>query len=76
MDRWIPLTDDRPHADSLTRLLGLSAEKIKLMSRTLGFPLRRPSERGTPGVIQSEFLTWVKEQEGRNLKTVCQKEKP
>lgn len=60
MDRWIPLTDDRPHADCLSRLLGLSPRAIKALSRESGFPLRRPSEHGTPGVIQSEFLEWIR----------------
>ena len=61
MDRWIPLTDDRPQAESLSQMLGLSPTAIKLMARERGFPLRRPSERGTPGVIQSEFIDWMRE---------------
>lgn len=62
MDRWIPLTADSVHTESLSSLLGLSPETIKLMARERGFPLRRPSERGTPGVIQSEFLDWMRAQ--------------
>lgn len=61
MDRWIPLTDDRPHADSLSRLLGLSADTIKAMAREHGLPLRRVSHKATPGVIQSELLDWIRE---------------
>jgi hypothetical protein len=62
MDRWIPLTADSIHTECLSTLLGLSPATIKLMARERGFPLRRPSERGTPGVIQSEFLDWMREQ--------------
>lgn len=65
MDRWIPLTDDRPHADCLSRLLGLSPDTIMQIAKLRGLPLRRISRQSTPGVIQSEFLAWVKEQEKR-----------
>ena len=61
MDRWIPLTSDTPHRECLETLLGLSPESIKKLARERGFPLCRPSERGTPGVIQSEFLEWMRE---------------
>ena len=61
MDRWIPLTTDKPHTECLSDLLGLSSVAIKTMARERKFPLRRPSERGTPGVIQSEFLDWMRE---------------
>lgn len=62
MDRWIPLTDDRPHAESLSSLLGLSADTIRQIAKARGLPLRRISRQSTPGVIQSEFIAWVREQ--------------
>lgn len=65
MDRWIPLTDDRAHADSLSRLLGLAPETIRQMAKLRGLPLRRISRQSTPGVILSEFLAWVREQDAR-----------
>lgn len=60
MDRWIPLTDDRPHADSLSSLLGLSARAIKSLAKERGLPLRRVSPNATPGIIQSELIEWIR----------------
>lgn len=61
MDRWIPLTDDRPHADCLSRLLGLSPRALKSLAKERGLPLRRASPNATPGIIQSELIDWIRE---------------
>lgn len=62
MDRWIPLTADSVHTECLSTLLGLSPRTIKAIAKERGLPLRRVSQNATPGVIQSEFLEWMKSQ--------------
>lgn len=61
MDRWIPLTDDRPHAYCLCTLFGLSSRAIKSLAKERGLPLRRVSPNATPGIIQSELIAWIRE---------------
>ena len=54
-DRWIQLGE-------LAELFGLSEESIKRFAKKKGFPLRRLTPYAKPGVIESEFLRWLKAQ--------------
>ena len=54
-DRWIQLGE-------LAELFGLSEESIKRFAKKNGFPLRRLTPYAKPGVIESEFLRWLKAQ--------------
>jgi hypothetical protein len=55
IDPWIPLVE-------LAKLFGLSAESMKRMAKTRGFPLRRLTPYAKPGVLESEFVRWLKAQ--------------
>jgi predicted DNA-binding transcriptional regulator AlpA len=54
-DRWIQLVE-------LAELFGVSQESLKRMAKTHGFPLRRLTSYAAPGVLESEFLRWLKAQ--------------
>ena len=55
LDQWLPLTE-------LARMFGLSEESIKRLAKTHGFPLRRLTPYATPGVLESEMVSWLKAQ--------------
>jgi predicted DNA-binding transcriptional regulator AlpA len=55
IDQWLQLSE-------LSKLFGLSEESIKRMAKKNGFPLRRLTPYSTPGVLESEFLRWLKAQ--------------
>jgi hypothetical protein len=55
IDRWIQLGE-------LAKLFGLSEEGMKRLAKNHGFPLRRLTPYATPGVLESEFLRWLKAQ--------------
>jgi len=55
VDRWIQLAE-------LARMFGLSEESIKRLAKTHGFPLRRLTPYATPGVLESELVSWLKDQ--------------
>lgn len=55
VDRWLQLAE-------LARMFGLSEESIKRLAKTHGFPLRRLTPYATPGVLESELVSWLKAQ--------------
>jgi len=55
IDRWLQLAE-------LAKLFGLSEESIKRVAKNHGFPLRRLTPYATPGVLESEFVRWLKAQ--------------
>jgi len=54
-DRWLQLPE-------IAKVFGLSEESIKRLAKTHGLPLRRLTPFATPGVLESEFLPWLKAQ--------------
>ena len=52
-DRWLQLPE-------IAKIFGLSEESIKRLAKTHGLPLRRLTPFATPGVLESEFLPWLK----------------
>ena len=54
-DGWLQLAE-------LSELFGLSEESIKRLAKSHGFPLRRLTPYATPGVLESEFVRWLKAQ--------------
>jgi predicted DNA-binding transcriptional regulator AlpA len=55
IDQWLQLSE-------LSKLFGLSEESIERMAKKNGFPLRRLTPYATLGVLESEFLRWLKAQ--------------
>jgi hypothetical protein len=55
VDRWLQIAE-------LARMFGLSEESIKRLAKTHGFPLRRLTPYATPGVLESELVSWLKDQ--------------
>jgi predicted DNA-binding transcriptional regulator AlpA len=55
VDRWLQLAE-------LAKLFGLSEESIKRLAKNHGFPLRRLTPYATPGVLESELVSWLKAQ--------------
>ena len=55
MDRWLQIAE-------LAKLFGLSEESIKRLAKKQMFPLRRLTPYATPGVLESELLSWMKAQ--------------
>ena len=55
IDQWIQLAE-------LAELFGLSEESIKRLAKKNNFPLRRLTPYAMPGVLESEFLRWLKAQ--------------
>jgi hypothetical protein len=43
-------------------MFGLSEESIKRLAKAQGFPLRRLTPYATPGVLESELISWLKAQ--------------
>ncbi len=55
LDRWLQITE-------LVKLFGLSEESLKRVANKQRFPLRRLTPRATPGVLESELVSWLKAQ--------------
>ena len=54
-DQWLQLPE-------IAKMFGLSEESIKRLAKTQGFPLRRLTPHATPGVLESELVSWLKAQ--------------
>ena len=55
LDQWLQLAE-------IAKMFGLSEESIKRLSKTHGLPLRRLTPNATPGVLESELISWLKAQ--------------
>ena len=55
MDQWL-------HLPEIAKMFGLSGDSLKRLAKTHGFPLRRVTPFATPGVLQSELVSWLKAQ--------------
>jgi predicted DNA-binding transcriptional regulator AlpA len=54
-DQWLQLPE-------IAKMFGLSEESIRRLAKAQGFPLRRLTPYATPGVLESELISWLKAQ--------------
>ena len=54
-DRWLQLPE-------IAKFFGLSEDSIRRLAKNHALPLRRVTPLATPGALETELITWLKNQ--------------